>query len=560
MTWVGPDPSSIEQMGSKIESKKLMEAAGVPVPGNLTPETATAADLPLLVKASAGGGGRGMRIVRSLDALAGEIEKASSEAESAFGDGTVFVEPYVESGRHIEVQVLGTVGGTFVLGERDCSVQRRHQKVIEEAPAPALPAATRTALHDAARAAAEAIDYRGAGTVEFLYDTAKDRFFFPEMNTRLRVEHPVTEAVHGVDPVALQLAVAEGRSLADLEVGAPHGHAIEVRLYAEDPAHDYQPQSGRITRFSVPGVVSEFEGPSAYGIRLDSGVGAGDEIGTFYDAMIAKVVVHAPTREQALRQLAGALAKAQLHGPVTNRDLLVNLLRDPVLIDAQMHTTWLDGADSATLAAPPGGSGTVALSGFAAAIALAERARAARPVQQRIPAGFRNVVAQPQLTRFQHGDEELDVRWFGGRSFTSAELEGVTVLEAGPEVVRLDADGVQRTFTVHTDADRVDVESSLGHVALRRTPRFVDPADRVVAGSLLAPMPGSVIAVRAALGDVVAEGQPILVMEAMKMQHTIAAPYAGTLTELPAAAGQQVEAGAVLAVVTPHETDEGATP
>ncbi|WP_278257756.1 hypothetical protein [Nocardioides convexus] len=233
--------------------------------------------------------------------LAGEIEKASSEAESAFGDGTVFVEPYVESGRHIEVQVLGTPEGTIVLGERDCSVQRRHQKVIEEAPAPALPEATRTALHDAARAAAEAIDYRGAGTVEFLYDPAKDRFYFLEMNTRLQVEHPVTEAVYGVDLVALQIAVAEGHS-PSVSVGEPNGHAVEVRLYAEDPAHDYQPQSGRISRFDVPGVVSAFEGPASYGVRLDSGVGSGEEIGTFYDAMIAKVIVHAPTREQALRQ------------------------------------------------------------------------------------------------------------------------------------------------------------------------------------------------------------------------------------------------------------------
>ncbi len=369
LTWVGPDPSSIERMGSKIESKKLMEAAGVPVLGNFTADTASAEDLPLLVKASAGGGGRGMRIVRSLDALAGEIEKASSEAESAFGDGTVFVEPYVESGRHIEVQVLGTPDGTIVLGERDCSVQRRHQKVVEEAPAPALPEATRASLHAAAKAAAEAIDYRGAGTVEFLYDPAKDRFYFLEMNTRLQVEHPVTEAVYGVDLVALQVAVAEGRSPA-VELGAPNGHAVEVRLYAEDPAHDYQPQSGRISRFDVPGVVSAFEGPSSYGVRLDSGVGSGDEIGTFYDAMIAKVIVHAPSREQALRQLAGALAKARLHGLVTNRDLLVNLLRDRVLVEARMHTTWLDTADLSALAAAPGGEGTVELSAFAAAVSI----------------------------------------------------------------------------------------------------------------------------------------------------------------------------------------------
>ncbi|WP_364512645.1 acetyl/propionyl/methylcrotonyl-CoA carboxylase subunit alpha [Nocardioides sp. LML1-1-1.1] len=566
LTWVGPDPSSIERMGSKIESKKLMEAAGVPVLGNFTADTASADDLPLLVKASAGGGGRGMRIVRALDDLAGEIEKASSEAESAFGDGTVFVEPYVESGRHIEVQVLGTPDGTIVFGERDCSVQRRHQKVVEEAPAPALPEATRTALHQAAQAAAEAIDYRGAGTVEFLYDPAKDRFYFLEMNTRLQVEHPVTEAVYGVDLVALQIAVAEG-GLDRLdpriaELGEPNGHAVEVRLYAEDPARDYQPQSGRISRFDVPGVVSAFEGPSSYGVRLDSGVGSGEEIGTFYDAMIAKVIVHAPTREQALRQLAGALAKARLHGLVTNRDLLVNLLRDPVLVDARMHTTWLDTADLAALAAAPGGEGTVELSAFAAAVALAEAARLARPVQGAIPAGWRNVVAAPQVTTFlvstgSTGEPaELAVRWYGGRGFRSADLESVTVVAAGPDRVEVEVDGVARTFEVFVDGDRVDVESSLGHVALRRKPRFVDPSTQVAEGSLLAPMPGSVVSVRAAVGDVVTEGQPILVMEAMKMQHTIAAPYAGTVTELSATAGQQVEAGTVLAVVEPEGSEE----
>ncbi|WP_246371862.1 ATP-binding protein [Nocardioides pelophilus] len=567
-------------MGSKIESKKLMEAAGVPVLGEFTADTATADDLPLLVKASAGGGGRGMRIVRELDQLAGEIEKAQAEAASAFGDGTVFVEPYVQSGRHVEVQVIGTADGAIVFGERDCSVQRRHQKVIEEAPAPALPDATRKSLHEAAKAAAEAIDYRGAGTVEFLYDVALDRFYFLEMNTRLQVEHPVTEAVYGVDLVALQIAVAEGRSLDEdsplvevrgrprpsLETKAPTGHAIEVRLYAEDPAAGYQPQSGRITRFEVPGVVSEFA-TTGYGIRLDSGVGSSDEIGTFYDAMIAKVIVWAPTRDQALRQLAGALARAEIHGLRTNRDLLVNLLRDPVVVDARMDTTWLDGADLSVLGAAPGGEQTVPLSGFAAAIALAERARLSARVQSRIPAGYRNVVAQPQETVFLLGDEELPVRWYGGRTFSSADLDDVAVVSAGPDQVVLEADGVRRTFVVRVAGDpgqeAVDVESPLGHVALKRKPRFVDPATQVAAGSLLAPMPGSVVMVHADVGDTVAEGQPILVMEAMKMQHTIAAPYAGTLTELAATIGQQVEAGAVLAVVTPDnaaDTDPGTDP
>ncbi|MDZ5619253.1 biotin carboxylase N-terminal domain-containing protein [Nocardioides sp. HM23] len=552
LTWVGPTPDSIERMGSKIESKKLMEAAGVPVLGELTPETATAEDLPVLVKASAGGGGRGMRIVRELDQLRGEIEAAQSEAASSFGDGTVFVEPYIQSGRHIEVQVLGTADGAIVLGERDCSVQRRHQKVIEEAPAPALPDATRKALHEAAKAAAEAIDYRGAGTVEFLYDVSKDRFYFLEMNTRLQVEHPVTEAVYGVDLVALQIAVAEGAPLLEDVPSVPQGHAIEVRLYAEDPVAGYQPQSGTITRFEVPGVVSEFR-TTGYGIRLDSGVGSGDEIGTFYDAMIAKVIVWAPSRDRALRQLAGALARAEIHGLRTNRDLLVNLLRDPVVVDATMDTTWLDGADLSLLGAAPGGEQTVPLSGFAAAIALAERARLGARVQSRIPAGFRNVVAQPQETLFLLGDggDELPVRWYGGRTFSSADLDDVVVVSAGPDQVVLETGGVRRTFAVRVAGDQVDVESPLGHVPLRRKPRFVDPATAVAAGSLLAPMPGSVIAVHAQVGDAVAEGAPILVMEAMKMQHTIAAPYSGTVTELAATTGQQVEAGTVLAVVTP---------
>ncbi|WP_203338273.1 acetyl/propionyl/methylcrotonyl-CoA carboxylase subunit alpha [Nocardioides limicola] len=564
LTWIGPDPSSIEQMGSKIESKKLMEAAGVPVlpswngdeivSGGRVASAGERIETPLLVKASAGGGGRGMRIVRDLDALAGEVAAAEAEAASAFGDGTVFVEPYVQHGRHIEVQVMGTPEGTLVLGERDCSVQRRHQKVIEEAPAPSLPEATRKALHEAAKAAAEAIDYRGAGTVEFLYDTAKDRFYFLEMNTRLQVEHPVTEAVTGLDLVALQLAVAEGRGLDTLEV-APRGHAIEVRLYAEDPAAGYQPQSGRITRFELPGVVAEFANPSSYGIRLDSGVGSGDEIGTFYDAMIAKVIAWAPTRDQALRQLAGALARAELHGLKTNRDLLVNLLRDPVVVEARMDTTWLDGADLSVLGAAPGGPETVEVSAFAAAIFLAEQARLSAPVQRRIPAGWRNVVAGPQVTGFWLGEDEVDVRWYGGRQLRSADRDDITVLDVDGRQVILDVAGVRRTFRIFVDADRVDVESPLGHVALTRRPRFIDPADQVAAGSLLAPMPGSVVAVRAQLGDVVAEGQPILVMEAMKMQHTIAAPYAGTVTELPAAEGAQVEAGVVLAVVTPDEAE-----
>jgi propionyl-CoA carboxylase alpha chain len=546
LTWVGPSPDSIRAMGSKVESKKLMAAAGVPVLGDLTPETATEADLPLLVKASAGGGGRGMRIVRSLADLPGEIAQARAEAESAFGDGTVFVEPFIESGRHVEVQVLGTAERAIVFGERDCSVQRRHQKVIEEAPAPGLPVETRAALHEAARKAAEAIDYRGAGTVEFLYDAEKDRFFFLEMNTRLQVEHPVTEEIFGVDLVELQLAVAEGRTV-DVEVGEPRGHAVEVRLYAEDPAAGFAPQTGLLTALDIPGVRAEFE--LSGGLRLDSGVVAGNEIGTFYDAMVAKVICWAPTREQAARRLAGALAAARIHGLRTNRDLLVGLLRSDVFLEARMHTTWLDDpAVAAGLGALD--EEAVRLSAFAGALALAERARAASAYHARIPVGWRNVPSQPQLTAFARGDEEIEVRWWGGRVPRHADRDDVTVVAASPDSVTLEVGGVARTFAISiVDGALVDVDSPLGHVALRKLPRFTDPADRVAAGSLLAPMPGSVVAVHAQVGDVVEEGRPLLVLEAMKMQHTITAPHAGTVTELDVAVGDQVAGGAVLVVV-----------
>ena len=369
-------------MGSKIRAKELARAAGVPVlEASASP---IAADLPLLVKASAGGGGRGMRVVRDLGLLDAEIATARAEAESAFGDGTVFVEPYVQRGRHVEVQVVGDCYGAIeVFGERDCSLQRRHQKVVEESPAPHLPPQTRRALHDAARAVAAAVGYVGAGTVEFLYDGANDRFYFLEMNTRLQVEHPVTEEVHGVDLVAVQIAVAEGRPVPS--PAQADGHAIEVRLYAEDPVADYQPQSGRLTAFDVP---------PAPGLRLDAGFAAGNEVTTFYDAMLAKVVVHAPTREQAARTLSGALARARIHGVTTNRDQLVGVLRDPDFLTGAVSTAFLD--DHPSTDTTPIGDHAVA-----AVLALAERDREARTVQQRIPVGWRNVVSQPQRTAFE---------------------------------------------------------------------------------------------------------------------------------------------------------------
>ncbi len=542
LTWVGPAPESIEQMGSKIAAKKLMESAGVPVLGNHTVATATEADLPLLVKASAGGGGRGMRIVRSLADLPGEIAAAEAEAASAFGDGTVFVEPYVEQGRHVEVQVLGHHDGVLVLGERDCSIQRRHQKVVEEAPAPGLPEPTRAALHEAARAAAAAIDYSGAGTVEFLYDAPADRFFFLEMNTRLQVEHPVTELVHGVDLVALQLAVAEGSGVSRLAALAPQppdGHAIEVRLYAEDPAAGYQPQSGALTTFDIP---------AGEGIRVDAGVESGSAVSTHYDAMLAKVIAWAPTREQAARRLASVLRRARIHGVVTNRDLLVQILTSPEFLGERVSTAFLDGFETVARATSSTDDGAA----VAAAIALAEGARLSRTVQHGVPVAWRNVVSQPQRTEFE-GD--LVVEWLGGRG--GYTVDGCVVVSASPTRVVLEVDGVRTSYDVAAGAtNSCDVDSPEGHVRLTRLPRFTDPADAIASGSLLAPMPGTVVKVAVEPGASVAAGDVVLVLEAMKMQHTVAAPTDGTVTEVNVQQGSQVAAGEVLAVVSTGSTAE----
>jgi propionyl-CoA carboxylase alpha chain len=543
LTWVGPTPESIEEMGSKVRAKELMRKAGVPVLE--APAVPAERDFPLLVKASAGGGGRGMRIVRSLADLPAAIEAAGAEAASAFGDGTVFVEPYVERGRHVEVQVVGHAAGVLVLGERDCSIQRRHQKVVEESPAPRLPDQTRAALHEAAGAAAAAIDYRGAGTVEFLYDPEADRFFFLEMNTRLQVEHPVTELVHGVDLVELQIAVAEGRSPDPRTIGETFGHAIEVRLYAEDPAADWQPQSGRLTVVDVPGVDAEFDLLNRPGLRLDAGVESGSEVSTHYDAMLAKLVAWAPTREQAARRLAAALRGTRLHGVTTNRDLLVSILEDPAFAAGEVSTAFL--TDRPPAAAPAGDGEAVA-----AAVALAERTTLTRRVQHGVPVGWRNVVSRPQRTTLRRGDNEVVVEWYGGRD--GYTVEGCTVVAATSDRVTLEVDGLRTTYDVAVtgppDAPTVDVDSAAGHVRLTVVPRFTDPADAVASGSLLAPMPGTVVLVSVTEGDEVEAGQSVLVLEAMKMQHTVAAPHAGTVTDLSVAAGTQVAAGEVLAVVS----------
>ncbi|EWC60951.1 Methylcrotonyl-CoA carboxylase biotin-containing subunit [Actinokineospora spheciospongiae] len=553
LTWVGPPVEAIERMGSKIESKLLMAEAGVPTLTDVAEPTE--ADLPLLVKASAGGGGRGMRVVRRLADLDGELAAARSEAASAFGDPTVFVEPYLETGHHIEVQVMADRHGTvWAVGERECSIQRRHQKVVEEAPSPLVERTPgmRERLFDAARKAAGAIGYEGAGTVEFLADDA-GRFYFLEMNTRLQVEHPVTECVTGLDLVALQLSVAEGAPLA-ADPPESAGHAIEVRLYAEDPALDWRPQSGTLHHFAVPGVTAHFTAAGERGLRLDSGVESGSVVGVHYDPMLAKVIAWAPDRTAAARALAGALAGSRVHGVHTNRDLLVRVLRHPAFLAGETDTAFFDRHGLGALSEPLADKDTEALSALAAALADAEANRAAARVLGRVPGGWRNVVSQPQVKVYTGVTGEHEVRYRVGRAGLAADgFTGVRLVSATARAVELEVAGVRRRFEVTAVGGSVWVDSALGPVALTAVDRFPDPADQVAAGSLLAPMPGTVVRVAVSAGDSVTAGQPLLWLEAMKMEHRIDAPTDGVVAELPVSAGDQVDVGRVLAVVRTAE-------
>ncbi|WP_253880875.1 ATP-binding protein [Actinomadura rupiterrae] len=551
LTWVGPPPAAVAAMGSKIEAKRLMAAAGVPVLPEPDPAAVIATDLPILVKASAGGGGRGMRVVRDLAELDEQVAAAGREAASAFGDAAVFCEPLLERARHIEVQILADAHGTvWALGERECSIQRRHQKIVEEAPSPAVSPELRAELCAAAVNAAKAIEYVGAGTVEFML-APDGRFFFLEVNTRLQVEHPVTECVYGLDLVRLQLEVAEGARLPD-EPPAPRGHAIEVRLYAEDPALDWRPASGVLHAFDVPDVDARFAVPAGSGLRLDAGYETGGEVGVHYDPMLAKLIAFAPTRAAAARRLRQALAQARLHGVTTNRDLLVRVLGEAAFLAGDTHTGYLDEVGLDKLAQPLADERAVRLSALAAALAEAAANRASAPVLGGLPSGWRNLPSQPQRKAFEGG---IEVAYRLTRNGLVAE-DGVALVEASPELVVLDAAGVRYAFDVQAAGGRVFVDSALGPVALTPEPRFADPSDLVAPGSLLAPMPGTVVRVEAEPGADVAEGQTLLILEAMKMEHRIAAPAAGTLAELNVTQGQQVEAGSVLAVIsegTPHK-------
>ncbi|HEX4219050.1 MAG TPA: biotin carboxylase N-terminal domain-containing protein, partial [Acidimicrobiales bacterium] len=544
LIWVGPPAAAIAAMGSKIGSKELMRAAGVPtlpsilvpdigqhgngsIAGGVDPSEADALGWPLLVKASAGGGGRGMRVVETIQDLAAAVDGAHREAESAFGDGTLFLERYVTDPRHIEVQVVADEHGDVVaLFERECSIQRRHQKIIEESPSPVVGPEQRARLCDAAVAAARAVGYTNAGTVEFVLDPAGTdpggNFYFLEMNTRLQVEHPVTELVTGLDLVRLQLAVAEGHPLPPEVYAAvargPVGHAVEARIYAEDPASDWLPSTGNLYRFEVPAVASGVNGivrtvasdgivGGSATIRVDSGFESGTTVSPHYDPMLAKVIAHAPTRSEAVAGLARVLASSAIHGVTTNRELLVRTLRHPAFVAGAIDTGFLERHGLRELSAPLADERAVKRHAIAAALTGRTLRRAQATVQPHLPSGWRNNPSQLEQSAFEGPYGTIAIGYRFDRTGTQVELvevDGTTQplearnLSAGSVVLTID--GISRRYRVDRVERTAFIDGPDGSTALVEVDQFPIPGSQVPPGSAVAPMPGGVARVNVAVG------------------------------------------------------------
>ena len=562
LIFVGPPPAAIRAMGDKARAKDLMAAAGVPlVPGyqgeaptpQMLAEQAALIGFPVLIKAAAGGGGRGMRRVERLRDLSAALASARREAQAAFGDDRVILEKYVEPARHIEVQVLADAHGSIVhLFERDCSLQRRHQKIVEEAPAPGLSDTQRQAMTAAAITAAGAVDYVGAGTVEFIVDAAGG-FYFMEMNTRLQVEHPVTEMITGLDLVEWQLRIAAGERLPPaFEELSIDGHAVEVRLYAEDPTRDFLPAAGPLTHLRLP-TTSQY-------VLTDTGVRAGDHVGLDYDPMLAKIIAWGEGRQAAIMRLRGALAEACVVGIATNLGFLANVVGHPSFAAAELDTGFV-ARHLADLLGPPAAAEAADFALAALAVLEARRqAAVATASRSRDPyspwhgaAGWRLNAPADQIIELRDGAREVRVvaRPVAGTGSWDLTLPDCSrrvawVGEADGAAV-VDLDGTRRRAFLGIDGDTVSVAQGprVRHLTLiRPLTRYEAMAEPP--GSLTAPMPGKVISVMVAKGDTIVRGQPLMVLEAMKMEHTIAAPADGRVESVAFDNGAQVEEGAVL--------------
>ena len=567
LVFIGPPPAAIRAMGSKSSAKAIMAKAGVPlVPGyhgdNQKPEAlaAEAARIgyPVLIKASAGGGGKGMRIVRTTADFAEALSGAKREAAASFGDDSVLIERYLTTPRHIEIQVFADSHGNCVyLFERDCSLQRRHQKVIEEAPAPGMDPARRRAMGEAAVTAARAVGYVGAGTVEMIAD-AGGTFYFMEMNTRLQVEHPVTEMITGQDLVEWQLRVAAGEKLPlGQDQLAISGHAFEARLYAEDPVREFLPAAGRVAHLRLPA-------ESAH-VRIDTGVAVGDSVGIHYDPMIAKLIVWDRDRRSALSRLARALADTQIVGLATNVAFLGAVARHPAFQSAEIDTGFIERHRAAlVLPAGPADDTVLALAALAVLLRRAEEAAAAarRSSDAHSPwhrtDGWRLNDDNQHTLRFRDGEDERSVIVHYRADGYAVDLpSGAHMAVRGTRLsdgdIAADLGGRRLTATVIRQemADRDDVLTVLcdGHahrLAIIDPMRQAAAAESAGGGRLTAPMPGKVIQVLVKVGDQVARGRPLIVLEAMKMEHTVAAPADGTVKSVRYAAGDFVEEGTEL--------------
>ncbi|WP_203141660.1 acetyl/propionyl/methylcrotonyl-CoA carboxylase subunit alpha [Marinobacter mangrovi] len=558
VTFIGPPASAIELMGSKRRSKVAMQEAGVPVvPGfeeagasdDALCQAAESVGFPVMIKASAGGGGRGMRLVQKPDELANQIQRARSEAKNAFGDDELILEKAVIEPRHIEIQVFADTHGNVIhLGERDCSIQRRHQKVVEEAPSPFMTPELRAAMGEAAVQAAKACHYVGAGTVEFLVDRER-HFYFLEMNTRLQVEHPVTELITGQDLVHWQLKVAEGAELplqqADVTLT---GHAVEVRLYAEDPADQFMPQTGTLADYS-PAPVD--------GVRYDSGVQTGDTITPFYDPMLAKVIAYGSTRTDAIRRLRRALEDTRVMGITTNRSFLSHILGHPGFAAGEATTAFLekDFADDPSLKAAPPSLTELAL----AAVVFAHRAG-------ETGGRWSNSLPTPLPFRLATGDthHELALQWQSGGTVDVIQGDARLTLEIvainGTELDYID-NGVRQRCQYHSDGDHLYLQQlsrSLHVCDVTHAPALTlegSASDRV-----LASMDGAIIDVRAEAGQAVKRGDTLVVLEAMKMEHPLVAERDGEIARVHVSAGNQVKRRQLLVELTSDDaSNEGAT-
>jgi len=557
LVFIGPPPSAIKAMGLKAESKQLMEKAGVPlVPGyhghdqnpQLLQREADRIGYPVLIKASAGGGGKGMRAVDKAEDFAAALASCQREAINSFGDDAVLIEKYVQRPRHIEIQVFGDTHGNYVyLFERDCSVQRRHQKVLEEAPAPGMTEAMRKQMGEAAVAAARAVNYVGAGTVEFIVEQREGgemNFFFMEMNTRLQVEHPVTEAITGLDLVEWQLRVASGETLPakqqELQI---HGHAIEARICAENPDNNFLPATGTLRVYRKPQATA-FQRSR---VRVDDGVREGGEISPFYDSMIAKLIVHGTTREEALARLDAALAQVQIVGVSTNVQFLRGILATESFSKANLDTALIERERA------------VLFDREALGLPLAAAAAITRTLVTERPVGVPDPFERRDGWR-SHGEylRRFDFEFRGAEQIAllTYKRDGSLWLEAGgaegPLVVgqfpsgefEVEFAGNRQTLDVHVDGATAHVFASKGATKITAIDRLAHAGDtQAEGGRLTAPMPGKVVSFAVKAGDKVSRGQPLAVMEAMKMEHTIAAPADGTVEELMFAPGEQVAEG-----------------